>query len=191
MPAVFADLATRAAPRQASTASCPTRASSTVTSRARACHCTGPGRARFRRTDRVGVARPAGDVPVRRPEAQRPAAARARSSTATSSCGAARRDWLSTASSRCAEGDHPVLGRQRINSPFVGRCETRGPTMKEKGRDLSYKTIDSPVGKSKPLPARRAWRRSYGRMTTLAGRPPEPAGPRCGQSLSRRGRAAA
>ena len=52
----------------------------------------------FAAADRLGIARPAGDFPVRRPEAQRPPAANSPCATATSPSGAARRASAITAS---------------------------------------------------------------------------------------------
>ena len=68
---------------------------------------SGQGRARFRRADRLGVAGPARDLPVRRIEAQRQAAAVSAASMATSWCGAARRGSPFTASRRSPTASTP------------------------------------------------------------------------------------
>ena len=68
-------------------------------------------RARLRRADRVGVARHAGGVPVRRRDDGPTRRAACRSRTATWWCGAARRGCTTTACCRSTEGQHPLLGR--------------------------------------------------------------------------------
>ena len=81
----------------------------------------------FGAADRIGVAGPAGDFPVRRTEAQRQAAARFAWSTAISWCGAARRGLPFTASRRSPKATMRSPAPAASTSPSAARVKLPQP----------------------------------------------------------------
>ncbi len=79
---------------------------------------SGQGRAGFRRADRIGIARTARDIPVRRPEALRQDRAGTGWSMAMSWSGAGPSRLFFHGVAPLADGEHAMMGRQRINLTF-------------------------------------------------------------------------